>query len=49
MSTRSRHPKLGRKGETLYVRPIEHLEEGKDLSKDEDRRGTLREDAEPAG
>lgn len=25
-------PKLGRKGETLYVRPIEHLEESKDLS-----------------
>ncbi|KAI0015874.1 hypothetical protein F4780DRAFT_785873 [Xylariomycetidae sp. FL0641] len=25
-------PKLGRRGETLYVRPIEHLEEGKDAS-----------------
>ncbi|KAI1081917.1 hypothetical protein F5B20DRAFT_38364 [Whalleya microplaca] len=25
-------PKLGRRGETLYVRPIEHLEEGKDVS-----------------
>ncbi|KAH7027648.1 uncharacterized protein B0I36DRAFT_364823 [Microdochium trichocladiopsis] len=26
-------PKLGRRGETLYVRPIEHLEEGKDASR----------------
>ncbi|KAK9786625.1 putative PhoD-like phosphatase domain-containing protein [Seiridium cardinale] len=25
-------PKLGRWGESLYVRPVEHLEEGKDLS-----------------
>ncbi|KAI1638921.1 hypothetical protein F4809DRAFT_658632 [Biscogniauxia mediterranea] len=25
-------PKLGRRGETLYVRPIEHLEEAKDVS-----------------
>lgn len=31
----SGHPKLGRKGETLYVRPVEHLEEGVDLSMDE--------------
>lgn len=29
------HTKLGRRGETLYVRPVEHLQEGKDLSKDE--------------
>ncbi|OAA63754.1 hypothetical protein SPI_03917 [Niveomyces insectorum RCEF 264] len=29
------HPKLGRNGETLYVRPVEHLEEAKDLSRDE--------------
>jgi hypothetical protein len=29
------HPKLGRKGETLYTRPVEHLEEAKDLSRDE--------------
>lgn len=29
------HPKLGRRGETLYVRPVEHLEEAKDLSQDE--------------
>ncbi|KXJ91330.1 hypothetical protein Micbo1qcDRAFT_162999, partial [Microdochium bolleyi] len=26
-------PKLGRRGETLYVRPVEHLEEGKDASR----------------
>ncbi|KAI1774711.1 hypothetical protein F4818DRAFT_448757 [Hypoxylon cercidicola] len=26
-------PKLGRKGETLYVRPVEHLEEGRDVSR----------------
>ncbi|KAI1338283.1 hypothetical protein F5Y15DRAFT_416930 [Xylariaceae sp. FL0016] len=25
-------PKLGRRGETLYVRPVEHLEEGRDAS-----------------
>ncbi|KAK7914653.1 hypothetical protein PG985_012356 [Apiospora marii] len=25
-------PKLGRKGETMYVRPVEHLEEAKDMS-----------------
>ncbi len=29
------HPKLGRKGETLYVRPVENLKEATDLSKDE--------------
>ncbi|KND90978.1 Uncharacterized protein TOPH_04300 [Tolypocladium ophioglossoides CBS 100239] len=33
------HPKLGRKGETLYVRPVEHLEEAKDLSRDETDNG----------
>ncbi|KAI2472528.1 hypothetical protein F4781DRAFT_342176 [Annulohypoxylon bovei var. microspora] len=26
-------PKLGRRGETLYVRPVEHLEEAKDISR----------------
>ncbi|KAI1464098.1 uncharacterized protein F4812DRAFT_463157 [Daldinia caldariorum] len=26
-------PKLGRRGETLYVRPVEHLEEAKDASR----------------
>lgn len=29
------HPKLGRNGETLYVRPVECLEQAKDLSRDE--------------
>ncbi|CAK7263018.1 hypothetical protein SEPCBS57363_000354 [Sporothrix epigloea] len=29
------HPKLGRNGETLYVRPVEFLEQAKDLSRDE--------------
>ncbi|KAK4149962.1 hypothetical protein C8A00DRAFT_37432, partial [Chaetomidium leptoderma] len=29
------HPKLGRKGETLYVRPVDHLHEAKDVSMDE--------------
>lgn len=29
------HPKLGRRGETLFLRPVDHLEEGKDLSQDE--------------
>ncbi|EJP65833.1 uncharacterized protein BBA_05244 [Beauveria bassiana ARSEF 2860] len=33
------HPKLGRRGETLYVRPVEHLQEGKDLSMDETENG----------
>ncbi|OAA81027.1 hypothetical protein LEL_00572 [Akanthomyces lecanii RCEF 1005] len=33
------HPKLGRRGETFYVRPVEHLEEGKDLSMDETDNG----------
>jgi hypothetical protein len=29
------HPKVGRRGETLYVRPVDHLDEAKDLSRDE--------------
>ncbi|KAK3942106.1 hypothetical protein QBC46DRAFT_448001 [Diplogelasinospora grovesii] len=29
------HPKLGRKGETLYVRPVDYLDEARDLSRDE--------------
>lgn len=33
------HPKLGRRGETLYVRPVEHLEEGTDLSRSETDEG----------
>lgn len=32
-------PKLGRRGETLYVRPVEHLEEGLDVSRQEDNNG----------
>jgi len=55
------HPKLGRKGETLYVRPIEHIEELKDLSRDETdgglfekimspmEGGVVGEDGEPHG
>ena len=33
------HPKLGRKGETLFVRPVEHLEEARDLSQIENDDG----------
>lgn len=33
------HPKVGRKGETVYVRPVEHLEEGTDLSRSETDEG----------
>lgn len=33
------YPKLGRRGETLYVRPVEDLEEAKDLSRDETENG----------
>lgn len=33
------HPKLGRRGETLYVRPVDHLEEAVDLSRDETDEG----------
>ncbi|PNP80026.1 hypothetical protein FNYG_06736 [Fusarium nygamai] len=29
------HPKVGRRGETLYVRPVDHIDEAKDLSRDE--------------
>lgn len=47
------HPKLGRRGETLYVRPVDHLEEAKDHSQIEDDRGlfeSLRtQDASPDG
>lgn len=41
------HPKLGRKGETLYVRPVEHLEEGKDLSRDETDSGLFEKTRSP--
>ncbi|KAJ4263606.1 hypothetical protein NW762_006428 [Fusarium torreyae] len=33
------HPKVGRRGETLYVRPVDHLDEAKDLSRDETDEG----------
>ncbi|KAF4124957.1 hypothetical protein GMORB2_3796 [Geosmithia morbida] len=33
------HPKLGRRGETLFLRPVEHLAEGRDLSQDETENG----------
>ena len=43
----SGHPKLGRKGETLYVRPVEHLEEMKDLSRDETDDGLFEKSRSP--
>ncbi len=33
------HPKLGRNGETLYTRPLEYLQQAKDLSRDETDKG----------
>jgi len=41
------HPKLGRKGETLYVRPVDHLEEAKDLSRDESDEGLFEKSRSP--
>ncbi|KPM45865.1 Uncharacterized protein AK830_g605 [Neonectria ditissima] len=41
------HPKLGRRGETLYVRPVEHLEEAKDLSRDETDDGLFEQSRSP--
>ncbi|KAJ6442690.1 hypothetical protein O9K51_03865 [Purpureocillium lavendulum] len=41
------HPKLGRRGETLYVRPVEHLEEAKDLSRDETENGLFEKARSP--
>jgi hypothetical protein len=41
-------PKLGRRGETLYVRPVEHLEEAKDLSKNETDDGLFERVRSPA-
>ncbi|KAL2173516.1 uncharacterized protein P884DRAFT_211579 [Thermothelomyces heterothallicus CBS 202.75] len=41
------HPKLGRKGETLYVRPVDHLEEAKDLSRDETDDGLFEKSRSP--
>ncbi|WYZ44155.1 hypothetical protein EsH8_VII_000591 [Colletotrichum jinshuiense] len=40
-------PKLGRRGETLYVRPVEHLEEAKDLSRDETDNGLFEKTRSP--
>ncbi|KAL7917132.1 hypothetical protein ACQKWADRAFT_307519 [Trichoderma austrokoningii] len=41
------HPKLGRSGETLYVRPVDHLEEGRDLSHDESEDGLFERTRSP--
>lgn len=41
------HPKLGRRGETLYVRPVEHLQEAKDLSRDETDKGLFESSRSP--
>ncbi|ODA79433.1 hypothetical protein RJ55_05026 [Drechmeria coniospora] len=41
------HPKLGRTGETLYVRPVELLEEAKDLSRDESDTGLFESSMSP--
>lgn len=41
------HPKLGRKGETLYVRPVDHLDESKDISKDESDDGLFEKTRSP--
>src|SRR6185437_3571248 len=42
------HTKLGRRGETLYVRPVEHLEEGKDLSQVETDDGLFERTRSPS-
>ncbi|KAL2139174.1 hypothetical protein VTI28DRAFT_5672 [Corynascus sepedonium] len=41
------HPKLGRKGETLYVRPVDHLEEAKDVSRNETDDGLFEKSKSP--
>ena len=41
------HPKLGRKGETLYVRPVDHLDEAKDVSRDETDGGLFEKTKSP--
>ncbi|KAK4231219.1 hypothetical protein QBC38DRAFT_355345 [Podospora fimiseda] len=41
------HPKLGRKGETLYVRPVDHLEESLDVSRDETDNGLFEKTKSP--
>lgn len=40
-------PKLGRRGETLYVRPVDHLDEGKDLSRDPTVKGLFEKTRSP--
>ncbi|KAJ2904087.1 hypothetical protein MKZ38_008898 [Zalerion maritima] len=41
------HTKVGRRGETLYVRPVEHLEEGRDVSRDETDDGLFEKTRSP--
>ncbi|KAL1838673.1 hypothetical protein VTJ49DRAFT_2425 [Mycothermus thermophilus] len=41
------HPKLGRKGETLYVRPVDHLEEARDVSRNETDDGLFEKTRSP--
>lgn len=41
------HPKLGRKGETLYVRPAYHLDLAKDLSMDDSDNGLFEKTRSP--
>jgi hypothetical protein len=40
-------PKIGRDGRTLYIRPVEHLEEAKDLSKEESDEGLFETNKTP--
>jgi hypothetical protein len=40
-------PKLGRDGRTLYIRPIDHLEEAKDLSREESDDGLFESQRSP--
>jgi len=40
-------PKIGRDGRTLYIRPIDHLEEGKDLSREESDDGLYESQRSP--
>ncbi len=41
------HPKIGRKGETLFTRPVDHLDEAKDLSRDETDEGLFEKSKSP--
>jgi hypothetical protein len=40
-------PKIERDGRTLYIRPVDHLEEGKDLSQENSARGLYEEKRSP--